>query len=48
MSYGLADRKKEVQLLRDQLLGVNDPFELLAEVLLENERLRRNIKHLKQ
>tara|TARA_R100000805_G_scaffold907_1_gene1636 strand:+ start:409 stop:570 length:162 start_codon:yes stop_codon:yes gene_type:complete len=43
MSYGLADRRKEVQLLRDQLLGVNDPFELLAEVIADNNRLRRII-----
>ena len=45
MSYGLADRKKEVQLLRDQLLGVNDPFELLAEVIADNQRLRNIINN---
>tara|TARA_R100001510_G_C7467124_1_gene85045 strand:+ start:17 stop:178 length:162 start_codon:yes stop_codon:yes gene_type:complete len=43
MYNGLADKKKEVQLLRDQLLGVNDPFELLAEVIADNNRLRRII-----
>jgi len=42
------EHRHRLKNLKDDLRGVNDPFELLAEVLLENERLRRNIKRLKQ
>lgn len=45
MYNGLADKKKYIQQLRDELLGVNDPFELLAEVIADNQRLRNIISN---
>ena len=43
MSCTLADKNRQKKLIRDQLLGINDPFELLAEALADNERLRQII-----
>ena len=40
MYNGLADKKMRIKQLREELLGVNDPFELLAEVIADNQRLR--------
>ena len=45
MYNGLADKKMYIQQLRDELLGVNDPFELLAEVIADNQRLRNIISN---
>jgi len=44
MSCTLADKNRRIQLLRTELAGINDPFELLAEVIADNERLRQIIK----
>jgi len=43
MSCTLADKNRRKKLLRSELAGINDPFELLAEALVENERLRQII-----
>ena len=43
MSCTLADKNRLKILLRSQLAGINDPFELLAEALADNERLRQII-----
>ena len=43
MSSTLADKNRRVKLLRNELAGINDPFELLAEALADNERLRHII-----
>lgn len=43
MSSTLADKNRRTKMLRNQLAGINDPFELLAEALVENERLRHII-----
>ena len=43
MSCTLADKNRQKKLIRDQLIGINDPFELLAEALADNERLRQII-----
>ena len=43
MSCTLAKRNRRIKLLRSQLAGINDPFELLAEALADNERLRQII-----
>ena len=43
MSCTLADKNRRKKLLRSQLQGINDPFELLADALADNERLRQII-----
>ena len=43
MSRTLADKNRRKKLLRNELAGINDPFELLAEALADNERLRQII-----
>ena len=43
MSCTLADKNRRKKLLRSQLQGINDPFDLLADVLADNERLRQII-----
>ena len=43
MSCTLADKNRRKKLLRSQLAGINDTFELLAEALADNERLRQII-----
>ena len=43
MSCTLADKNRRTKMLRSELAGINDPFELLAEALVENERLRQII-----
>ncbi len=43
MSSTLADKNRRTKMLRNELAGINDPFELLAEALVENERLRHII-----
>lgn len=43
MSCTLADKNRRTKMLRSELAGINDPFELLAEALVENERLRHII-----
>ena len=43
MSCTLADKNRRTKMLRSQLAGINDPFELLAEVIADNERLRQII-----
>ena len=43
MSCTLADKNRRKKLLRSELAGINDPFELLAEALADNERLRQII-----
>ena len=43
MSSTLADKNRRTKMLRSELAGINDPFELLAEALVENERLRQII-----
>ena len=40
MSCTLANKNRRKKLLRSQLQGINDPFDLLADVLVDNERLR--------
>ena len=45
MSCTLADKNRRKKLLRSQLAGINDPFELLAEALADNERLRQIINN---
>jgi len=45
MSCTLADNNRRKKLLRSQLAGINDPFELLAEVIADNERLRHIINN---
>ena len=37
------DKNRQKKLIRDQLQGINDPFELLAEVIADNKRLRQII-----
>ena len=46
MSCTLADKNRRKKMLRSQLAGINDPFELLAEVIADNERLRQFINNL--
>ena len=43
MSCTLADKNRRIKLLRIELAGINDPFELLADVIADNERLRQII-----
>ena len=45
MSCTLADKNRRKKMLRSQLAGINDPFELLAEVIADNERLRQYINN---
>ena len=46
MSCTLAKRNRRIKMLRTELAGINDPYELLAEVIADNERLRQFInKH---
>ena len=42
MSCTLADKNRRKKML-SKLAGINDPFELLAEVIADNERLRQII-----
>ena len=41
MSCTLAKRNRRIKMLRTELAGINDPYELLAEVIADNERLRQ-------
>ena len=43
MSCTLAKRNRRIKMLRTELAGINDPYELLAEVIADNERLRQFI-----
>tara|TARA_B100000508_G_C11438584_1_gene267486 strand:- start:411 stop:572 length:162 start_codon:yes stop_codon:yes gene_type:complete len=43
MSCTLAKRNRRIKMLRTELAGINDPYELLAEVIADNERLRHII-----
>ena len=43
MSCTLADKNRRKKMLRTELACINDPFELLAEVIADNERLRQII-----
>ena len=43
MSCTLAKHNRRKKMLRTELAGINDPFELLAEVIADNERLRQII-----
>ena len=43
MSCTLAEKNRRTKMLRSELAGINDPFELLAEALADNERLRQII-----
>jgi len=46
MSCTLADKNRQKKLIKNQLQGINDPFELLAEALADNQRLRQIINSL--
>ena len=37
------DKNRQKKLIKNQLQGINDPFELLAEALADNQRLRQII-----
>ena len=43
MSRTLANKNRRIKMLRTELAGINDPFDLLAEVIADNERLRQII-----
>jgi len=43
MSRTLAKHNRRIKMLRTELAGINDPFDLLAEVIADNERLRQII-----
>ena len=43
MSCTLAKHYRRKKMLRTELAGINDPYELLAEVIADNERLRQII-----
>jgi len=43
MSCTSAKRNRRIKMLRVELAGINDPYELLAEVIADNERLRQII-----
>ena len=43
MSGTLADKNRRKKMLRTELAGIHDPYELLAEVIADNERLRQII-----
>ncbi len=47
MSCTYAKRNRRLKMLRNELAGINDPYELLAEVIADNERLRQiiNLHH---
>tara|TARA_R100001082_G_C4275190_1_gene121485 strand:+ start:346 stop:549 length:204 start_codon:yes stop_codon:yes gene_type:complete len=45
MSRTLASKNRRIKMLRAELAGINDPFELLAEALADNERLRQIINN---
>jgi hypothetical protein len=43
MSRTLANKNRRIKMLKTELAGINDPFDLLAEVIADNERLRQII-----
>ena len=43
MSSTLANKNRRIKMLRTELAGINAPFDLLAEVIADNERLRQII-----
>ena len=43
MACTLAKHNRRIKTLRTELVGINDPYELLAEVIADNERLRQII-----
>ena len=45
MSCTLAKHNRRIKMLRTQLAGISDPYELLAEVIADNERLRQFINN---
>ena len=45
MSCTLAKHNSRIKMLRTELAGINDPYELLAEVIADNERLRQIINN---
>jgi len=45
MSCTLSKRNRRIKMLRTELAGINDPYELLAEVIADNERLRHFINN---
>ena len=45
MSCTLAKHNTRKKMLRTELAGINDPYELLAEVIADNERLRQIINN---
>ena len=45
MSCTLAKYNRRIKMLRTELAGINDPYELLAEVIADNERLRHLINN---
>ena len=45
MSCTLAKHNRRKKMLRTELAGINDPYELLAEVKVDNERLRQIINN---
>ena len=45
MSCTLAKHNRRKKMLRTELAGINDPYELLAEVIADNERLRQIINN---
>jgi len=45
MSCTLAKHNRRIKMLRVELAGINDPYELLAEVIADNERLRQFINN---
>ena len=45
MSCTLAKHNRRKKMLRTELAGINAPYELLAEVIADNERLRQIINN---
>ena len=45
MSCTLAKHNRRKKMLSTELAGINDPYELLAEVIADNERLRQIINN---
>ena len=43
MACTLAKHNRRIKTLRTELVGINDPYELLAEVIADNERLSQII-----
>ena len=41
------EKRERIGELREQMLGTNDPFMLLAEFAYENERLREQVSALR-